>query len=101
MSKRDLELLLPNRILRIGYDPGPGDDGAGEGDRYIGITGDDLAVVVAGTVGVGGEGLAAVECSDEAADALRDHIHIRQAPSFNDFQLEVAMEADDVVGRHS
>lgn len=52
---------------------------------------------------VDGEGFPAVERGEEAAEALRDQIHVGQAPSFHDFQLEVAMEAYDfsTVARHS
>lgn len=103
MSQGDLELLLPNRILRIGDDPGPGYDGAAEADGDVGVSGDDLAVVVAVAAAVDGEGFPAVERGEEAAEALRDQIHVGQAPSFHDFQLQVAMEAYDfsTVARHS
>lgn len=97
MSYGDLKLLLPNRILGIGDDAGAGDDGAGEADGDVRIAGDDLAGVVALTVGVGGEGLSAVECSEETAEALRNQIHIRQTPSFFDFQLQLSVEAYNVV----
>lgn len=72
MGQRDLEALVPNRVLRIGYDPGPGDAGTGEANGDIGIAGDDIPVVVVITPLIGFEGLAAVECGEAAAEALGD-----------------------------
>lgn len=119
MRERHPEPLVPCRILGVGDDGRAGHGGAGEADGDVRVTGDDLpAVVVAvalalavaagsggdggpggGGGGVGGlavEGLAAG--GEDAAEALRDHVHVGQAPGLQNLEFEVAVEEEDGVG---
>lgn len=93
-------MLVPDWVLRIGYDPGPSDSGTGEAHNDVRIAGDDppVVLVVTVTVIIGGARLAAdVECGDAAAEALGDQVHVRQASSFDDLQVEISVEVYYVV----
>lgn len=98
MRDRHPEPLLPGRILGVGDDVRAGHGGAGEADGDVRVAGDDLpAVVVAAlAVAAAGEGLAAG--GEDAAEALRDHVHVGQAPSLQNLELEVAVEEEDGAG---
>lgn len=99
VRQRDLEVLVPARVLRIGDHAGARDGGAGEADGDVGIAGDDLAVAVAGAVELpfsGDGGAASVERGEEPSDALREQVHVGERASLDDYQIEGPVEVHHV-----
>ena len=103
VRERHEELLVPARLLAVGDDGGARDDGAGDGERDVGVAGDDPAVVVAAAAGLpdaaavgrglpgraGGGGAAGGEA---AADVLGEHVHVGQQPRLDDPEVEVPVQ---------
>lgn len=74
MSERDMELLVPFRILGVGDDARARHRGAGEADGDVRVARDDLAVAVLALLG---PAAGHVESGEAAAEALGDHVHVR------------------------
>jgi len=100
VRERDLEVLVPGRVLRIRDHAGARDGGAGKADGDVGIAGDDLAVAVAGAVELpfsGDGGTASVEGGEEPSNALGEQVHVGKKASLDDYQIEGPMEVDNGV----
>lgn len=107
VRERHAELLPPARLLAVGYDGGARDDGAGDGERDVGVAGDDLAVVLAPSAllaavaaAVGGVRLARragggrAAGGEAAADVLGEHVHVGEQARLDDPEVEVAVQED-------
>lgn len=105
VRERHGELLVPVRLLAVGDDGGARDDGAGDGERDVGVAGDDPAVVVAAAAGLpdaaaGGRGLpgraggGGAAGGEAAADVLGEHVHVGQQPRLDNPQVEVPVQED-------
>lgn len=94
MGQGDNEVLVPDRVLGVGDDAGAGDGGAGDGDGDVGVAGDGVVVAVAGGGGGGGDG--ALAGREAAAEVVGDDVHVGEAASFVDLEVEVAMEEHEV-----
>ena len=101
MSQRDLEMLVPRRVLGVWDDARARHGGASDADGDVRVAGDDLAVVVTVLFALliaGDRGAAGVESREESAEALREHVHVRKKPSLNDSEIEVPVEVHHGVG---
>lgn len=89
------EALVPDGVLVVGDDAGARHHGAGDGERDVGVAGDDLPAVVAAGVarlpggGAGGGRLAGGEA---LADVLGEHVHVGEQARLDHPQVEVPME---------
>lgn len=89
------EMLIPDRILRVGDDAGADDGGSSEADGDVGVAGDDLGVVLLLGAGGGGDGGAAG--GEAAAEALGEHVHVGEASCFDDSKVEISVEVDRLI----
>ena len=99
VSERDREPLGPDRVLRVGDDSRARHAGSGEADRHVRVAGDDPPVAVLvetlAAIPVASERrVACLEGGEELPESLRDQIHIGQAASLDDLQVEVAVEVN-------
>ncbi|GER39961.1 receptor expression-enhancing protein 3 [Striga asiatica] len=88
-------MLVPNGVLGIGNDAGAGDAGAGEADGDVGVAGDDVVVVFAAALG---RGAGLVAGGEQAAEALREDVHVGEAAGLDDLQVKVAVEVNHFLG---
>lgn len=103
MSQRDVEPLVPARVLRVANHARARHGGLRDRDSDVRVAGDDFSVVAAGGAaavgggcfgGVGGVEFDGIAGGDAAADALGEDVHVRQASGLDDFEVEVAVEVD-------
>lgn len=99
VRERHGEALPPDGVLGVGDDGGARHDGAGDGQRDVGVAGDDLPVVVLAAaaaarrvLGPAGGGRAAR--GEAAADMLGEHVHVGQQARLEDPEVEVAVQED-------
>lgn len=103
VSERNREMLVPPWILSVGDDASASNGGAGDGDLNVGVTGDDLVVMVLllllgvedGTSRSGKQGAAGGKA---AAEALGEDVHIGETTGFDDPKLKVTVEEHRVIG---
>lgn len=104
VRERHGEALIPDGVLGVGDDGGARHDGAGDGQRDVGVAGDDLPVVVPAAAaarggGGGGRGLGPAgggraARGEAAADLLGEHVHVGQQARLEDPEVEVAVQED-------
>lgn len=89
------EALVPDGVLVVGDDAGARHHGAGDGERDVGVAGDDLPAVVAAGVarlpggGAGGGRLAGGEAPPYV---LGEHVHVWEQARLDHPQVEVPVE---------
>lgn len=110
VSQGDVEPLVPVRVLGVLDHARAGDGGLRDVDGDVRVAGDDPRVVVDLPVGAaafgvaviagrgGGEGgiLNGAAGGEATAEVVGDDVHVRQAASFDDPEVEVAMEVDQL-----
>ncbi|GMN28871.1 hypothetical protein TIFTF001_002205 [Ficus carica] len=111
VSQRDVEPLVPVRVLGVLDDSRARHGRLRDGDGDVRVAGDDpgavvdlpvraaaSAAAVVGVVGIGGGAssgaLDGAADGDAAAEVGGDDVHVRQVTSFDDPEVQVAMEAD-------
>lgn len=101
VRERHGEALLPDGVLGVGDDGGARHDGAGHGQRDVGIAGDDVPVVVVVAAASGGgrrvlgpAGGGRAACGEAAAHVLGEHVHVGQQARLEDPEVEVAVQED-------
>ncbi|PON39093.1 LOW QUALITY PROTEIN: hypothetical protein PanWU01x14_307310 [Parasponia andersonii] len=86
VGQGDPEVLVPLRARRVGDDARAGHSCPGEADGDVRVAGDYVAMSL--VLAVARErGMAGLEGGEESANALRDQIHVRQAPGLDDSQI--------------
>lgn len=113
VSQRDVEPLIPGRVLGVLDDSRARHGRLRDVDGDVRVAGDDSGVVVdlpvraaastaaataVGVVGIGGGAssgaLDGAADGDAAAEVVGDGVHVRQVTSSDDPEVQVAMEAD-------
>jgi len=81
VSQRNVEMVVPPRVLGVGDDMGAGDGGLRDDDGDVRVAGDDAAVVlldllVSGGMVTGVSGGASVTGGEAAAETLGSEVHV-------------------------
>lgn len=103
VRERHGEALLPDGVLVVGNDGGARHHGAGDGERDVGVAGDDLPVVVVAAAGaaagdggggwvLGPAGGGRSAGGEAPADLLGEEVHVGQQARLFDPEVEVAVQ---------
>jgi hypothetical protein len=95
VRKRHGEALLPDGVLGVLDDGGARDDGPRDGEHDVGVTGDDLPVVLTAVRVLGGRaGGGRAAGGEAAAELLGEEVHVGQQARHEDPEVQVAVQED-------
>lgn len=107
VSEGDIEMFIPLWVLVVAYHPGPSHDRPSYADRHIRVAGDHVLAVVTAVAGpliaavsvvdlfrisAGDAGEGGADGGDQAAEVLREQVHVGETPSLDYVDVEVAVE---------